>query len=253
MAQFLINKWLNFYLRNTDFFKQAVNAAIDAEILKRNRFRKIQIKDTKEQKLNFMTPEQLNAFLKTTKEENNRTAYTLSLLLAHTGMRIGEALGVTWKEIDFQKGTIEIKRTRDRYGPRTPKTNNSYRVIYLPQNVLKELERYKTYCKELLLLNGEKFNLSNYIFISNETALPYGTTAYRAVLYRVSKKIGIKVRAHTFRHTFATILISKGIDVVAVAGILGNTPKMVLQVYAHVIEKRNAELTDVINQSIENC
>lgn len=65
----------------------------------------------------------------------------------------------------------------------------------------------------------------------------------------MSKKVGFKVRVHTFRHTFATILISKGIDVVSVAAILGNTPKMALQVYAHVIENRNAELTNIINQA----
>ena len=235
-----------------DFFKQVINAAIDVEILKRNRFTKIQIKTPENPAANFMTAEQLALFLQTMKDDGNRTAYMIAQVLAHTGMRIGEALGLQWKDIDFELGTVTIKRTRDQYGPRTPKTKNSYRTIHLPANTLNELERYKTYCKKVLLRNGEKFKESNFVFISNETGAPYGTTSFRSVLRRMSKKVGFKVRAHTFRHTFATILISKGIDVVAVAAILGNTPKMVLQVYAHVIENRNAELTNIINQAMEN-
>lgn len=76
-----------------NYFKIAVNAALEEEILVRNRFKKVSIEQN-EQRKNFLTSHELNILLDTTKKYSHITGYTLTLLLAYTGLRIGEALGV---------------------------------------------------------------------------------------------------------------------------------------------------------------
>ncbi|MER1985948.1 MAG: tyrosine-type recombinase/integrase [Solibacillus sp.] len=67
---------------------------------------------------------------------------------------------------------------------------------------------------------------------------------------RVNKEIGLDVKLHTFRHMFATILISEGIDAVTVAKISGNIATMVYKVYAHTLENQMAKATNIIEQSM---
>lgn len=233
-----------------DFFKQVVNAAIDVEILKRNRFTKIQIKEKENKAPNVLTAAQLAQFLTTMKQTENETAIMTTLLLAHTGMRIGEAFGLQWSDIDFENQTAAITKTRDSYGTRTPKTTNSLRTVNLPNSVVQELQKYRTFCKKLLLFHGMKFKEDSFILISPNSAHPYGNVVYRNALIRVNTETGLDVKPHTFRHTFATILISQGIDAVTVAKILGNTATMVYKVYAHALENQTIKATNIIEQSI---
>lgn len=233
-----------------DFFKQIVNAAIDAEILKRNRFTKIQIKDVETKEPNVLTAVQLAHTLNTLKEYEDDTAYMTAVLLAHTGMRIGEALALQWSDIDIENQTVKITKTRDRYGTRTPKTTNSVRTIKLPDSVIQHLLKYRTYCKKQLIFHGLSFKNDTYILLSPTTALPYGSTVFRNALDRVNKRTGLDAKPHTFRHTFATILISEGIDAVTIAQVLGNTAAMVYKVYAHALESQTTKTTSIIEQSI---
>lgn len=235
-----------------DFFKQVVNAAIDVEILKRNRFTKIQIKDSETKAPNVLTAAQLEHYLKTVKEIENETVVMTTLLLAHTGMRLGESYGLQWRDIDFEKQILSITKTRDKYGTRTPKTSNSIRTINLPNSIILELQKYKIYCKKLLLSHGMKLKEDSYVLISPNSARPYGSVVYRDGLIRVNKVTGLDVKPHTFRHTFATILISQGIDAVTVAKILGNTSEMVYKVYAHALENQTLKATNVIEKALES-
>lgn len=83
-------------------FKIAINAAVEDEIIPRNRFNKISI-EQEEELDNFLTSEELNILLDVTKKHENITNYTFILLLAYTGLRKGEALGLKWKNITSKK------------------------------------------------------------------------------------------------------------------------------------------------------
>lgn len=116
-------------------FKVAINAAVDDEIIPRNRFNKITISNERNED-NFLTSKELKMFLSHAKELENITNYSLILLLSFTGLRKGEALGLTWKNIDFKTKTLTVERTRDNKGVRTPKTKNSYRTILIDDTPL---------------------------------------------------------------------------------------------------------------------
>lgn len=147
-------------------FKIAINAAVEEEILIRNKFSKVTLPIDDEIKDNYLDENDLSIFINYAKENEHITAYTVLLTLAYTGMRRGELLGLLWEDIDFTKNTITIKRTRDYNGIRTPKTKNSYRTIRVDQFVMDQIQTYQKWCKELLFTFGKKISDDTIVFIS---------------------------------------------------------------------------------------
>lgn len=73
----------------------------------------------------------------------NITNYTFLIVLAYTGLRKGEGLGLCWKDIDMKNLTLTVERTRDNKGVRPPKTENSYRTIDLDESIISQLKNIK--------------------------------------------------------------------------------------------------------------
>lgn len=233
------------------FFKIAINAAVDDEIIPRNRFNKITIPQEEKLMDNFLTAEELNMFLSTTKIHENITNYSLILLLAFSGLRKGEALGLTWNNLNFRDKTLTIERTRDEKGTRTPKTKNSYRTIFIDDIVLNQLSLYKTRCKEIKLSNGMHLKEEDYIFISHPSGTPVAASTLNNVFNRISDKANIKrITPHGLRHTHATLLIAQRIPVNIIADRLGNTPKMISEVYSHSFKQLEKESVTAFNESL---
>jgi integrase len=67
--------------------------------------------------------------------------YMPTVLAAYTGMRRGEVLGLRWRDIDFDKGTLQIAQTIELIGGKicvtAPKTERSFRTINLPASLLR--------------------------------------------------------------------------------------------------------------------
>lgn len=230
-------------------FKVAVNAAVDNEIIPRNRFNKISIPNEKTTD-NFLTSLELKSFLAAAKELENITNYSLILLLAYTGLRKGEAYGLKWGDIDFENKTISVERTRDNKGVRSPKTKNSYRTILIDDTLIKQLRIYKSWCRETLLSFGARLNNDDFIFISYQTGAPIVDATLKYSFDRIIKKTDIKrITPHGLRHTHATLLIGQRIPVKVIAERLGNTPQMILDIYGHSFKALEEESV----QAFENA
>ena len=239
-------------------FKVMINSAVDAEIITRNRFTKIVIqgKDT-EDKVgdNFYTPEELSLFMRYCNEQENITVRTVFMLLASTGMRRGEVAALRWKDINFDDMTINIGRTRDRYGERKAKTENSIRTLNMGEALVSTLKKYKAWSKQYLLANGawkdEKKFEESFAIISYQTCEAISDTYISSSLRRLIKKNNLKeITPHGFRHTFATILINSGVPPTTIAKMLGNTTSMVTEVYAHSFEENEKRAAKVIESVV---
>jgi integrase len=103
-------------------FKVAINAAVDSEILPWNRFNKITIPGGQEETENFLTAVELNLFLTAAKERENITNYTMILLLSYTGLKKGEALGLTWNDVDLVKFLLNEHEIKEEHGRQRRKT-----------------------------------------------------------------------------------------------------------------------------------
>lgn len=233
-------------------FKVAVNAAVDNEILTRNRFNNIKI-EQEEAADNFLTAEELEKLISAAEQFENITNYTLLLTLSYTGVRKGEAQGFRWTDFDSEKSTITVNRTRDNKGVRSPKTKRSIRTIYISDRLTAQLKKYKIWCKSLKLSFGKSFSEDEYIFLSHQTGEAITDNKGKYALDRLIKKLEIKrISIHGLRHTHASILVSKGVPVPTIAKRLGNTAEMINNVYGHSYEAMEMQTVNVFDDSLKS-
>ncbi|WP_280149922.1 tyrosine-type recombinase/integrase [Bacillus safensis] len=226
-------------------FKIAINAAVDNEVINKNRFVKVKIKNDQQVEKpndNFYTAAELKKFLDIVKSTGKMTQYTMILFLASTGARKGEAMGLRWSDIDFANDTITISRTRDSIGVRSPKTKNSYRTIKGGGELMNQLKLYRNSCKELKFSFGSHLKDDNYVFINQSNGKPVSDNFLNHAMKKVFEENDLKrITVHGLRHTHATILIGKKIPTRAIADRLGNTPEMIHRVYSHSFEELELE------------
>lgn len=107
-----------------------------------------------------------------------------------------------------------------------PKTKNSVRTLYLPQQTI-----------DLLIQEHEKHPDNPYMFPSPVTGSMYGPDCVGRIHKKLLKKAGIdeSIRFHDLRHTFATMALRNGIDVKTISNILGHySAGFTLDTYTHV-------------------
>jgi integrase len=155
----------------------------------------------------------------------------------YTGLRVGELCGLMWKDIDFKRKLLYVRRTVQRVksdgdGGKTeiafltPKSLTSERSVPLADNLIRFLSEQK------------KSSASCYVLsFDGEPVEP------RVVQYRFKKLLrtaGLRdVNFHTTRHTFATRALESGCDIKTLSEFMGHASATVtLNRYAHVLDDR---------------
>lgn len=165
---------------------------------------------------------------------NNLTHFRLGILISlYTGLRIGEICGLKWEDIDFDSGTLTIRRTvmriqnvepdsstKTKLIVAKPKTDCSGRTIPLPGFLLEILKNRKK-APDIYVTSGK--------YMVQEPRCFY--TDYK----RLMKKIGLDdYNYHALRHTFATRCIEQNFDVKSLSEILGHSDvNITLKRYVH--------------------
>ncbi|MFS7001169.1 tyrosine-type recombinase/integrase [Carnobacterium maltaromaticum] len=137
-------------------FMSIVNAAVLDDVLDKNRFK--QIVFNVQQTDRFFNNDELLKFLTyldTVNFDSFEFRYkVLFTTFLYSGMRKGEALGLTWNDINFKEKHITVNKSRDRHGMKPPKTKTSYRTIDVDDTLIDLLRRYKIYEKANCLKKG---------------------------------------------------------------------------------------------------
>lgn len=201
-----------------------------------------------------LQPEQLKAVL-TALEAEPLPFRALITLFISTGCRRGEALALTWDKIDFEKCEILIDRSMI-YLPETgiqsgtTKTGNSRRVA-LPAEMVTLLRKLRAYQTEERLKLGDLWENHNLVF-TRWNGAPRNPGNVNLDLDEFCKKHGLPhINPHLFRHSAASILLSNGVDVLTVAGMLGHSDvSTTLDTYAHAIDEAKRKTADCISDTI---
>ncbi|MCF6206923.1 MAG: site-specific integrase [Sulfurovum sp.] len=160
----------------------------------------------------------------------NRNHYmrNIILLMFASGMRPGEVMSLQWSDIDFERKTISITKTRIRGKDGPPKTKASYRVIDMLPLAEEALRDQYEHTKDY-----------EYVFISSKKEPFYSHDVIGLNFQRILKHADIKPRVlYNLRHTYASHMISNGIDIVYVSKQLGHdNPNITLTIYTHFIEE----------------
>ena len=175
-----------------------------------------------------------------------RTAITL---LANTGVRRGELCGLKWENVNLSSGIIEINlnlvrnRKTGKTIIQTPKTKTSIRTIYITSSETKLLKEYKAWQNEERLRLGEYFRDQGFVFTQDDGD-PIAPDSLTNYCNKLSKKTGIYIHPHMFRHTQASLLIANGASIPDVSKRLGHAQiSTTMNIYAHAL--RNADERNV--------
>ncbi len=185
--------------------------------------------------------EQSKAFLKTIEGHRFQALFTVTLF---TGMREGEALGLMWDCVDFDKGTILInkqlqleKKRQGRYIFASLKNDRS-RIITPAPWVMQVLRRHRGHQTEQRLLYGEVWENSGLVFtdeLGHHLAIHTVYKAFKAAAASIGSPT---TRFHDLRHTYAVASIRSGDDIKTVQNNLGHaTAAFTLDVYGHVTDQ----------------
>lgn len=238
----------------------ALKQAVENDLIERNPAERVRMPKFAKKEVQILSVSDQKKLEAAAMEWNNPLAFTIVLAL-YTGMRIGEILGLTIDDINFEKKELYVRRTVNNVKVPTagrskaqkiinePKTEKGRRSIPLPNFVLDMLREYIADRNAMVeaVCGYWKYNTTSeeaeawedegYIFITSQGEL-CGYTNLTQIFKRVIKVSGVKpINFHALRHTFATRCLEAGFDIKSLSDILGHTDaKMTLNVYSHALD-----------------
>lgn len=162
--------------------------------------------------------------------QSYRNAAIVELLFS-TGIRVSELCNIKIDDIDLNAKTLKIigKGSKER-------------ILYIGnENVLNVLKQYKILCQDRIMESG-------YFFI-NKCNKKLSEQAVRNFLIRIENQItgNVHITPHMFRHTFATLLLEKDVDIRYIQKILGHSSITITQIYTHVAYPKQKEIMTIKN------
>ena len=163
----------------------------------------------------FITFDEFNKMLSFVKKKRDRL---ILMVLFYTGVRVSELVNIKKEDINFEGGFIRVfgKGGKERYVP-------------IPKFLINELEEYIKYLK-----SDKLFDIS--------------TRQVERIVKKYAKLAGInkKVTPHVLRHSLATTLLSKGVDIRYIQELLGHSSLSITQIYTHVVPRQLKEIYEKI-------
>lgn len=229
--------------------RAALNQALKWGALSRNVATLVDVPKASKRKESFLAPDAVGIFLEHAQGDRY---YAYFRVLLDTGMRPGEALALTWGDVDLQQGIIHINKAistgRKQIYHGEPKTQKSRRSLLVTPDAIAALKAHKAHiAKERL--KAEYWEDKNLVF-PNE----YGDYSdqgkissrhFKAILRKAD--LPIQTRVYDLRHTNATLLMAANTHPKVVAERLGHsTTQLTLDTYSHVVSAMQEQVVDTL-------
>jgi len=186
---------------------------------------------------------QLKAFLDGTKEERLSPLWHL---LAMTGLRRGEALGLRWEDVDLEAGRISVRRALIPNGAvvvvSEPKTAKGRRSVALDPETVEVLKSQAAQQLDDQQRKGDDWNDTGLVFTKENGEAWHPEVVSRFFRQAVKRSLLPEIRLHDLRHTHATLALRAGIHPKVVSERLGHaTIAITLDTYSHAIPAMQEE------------
>ncbi len=218
----LCNKSINNQLT---ILRKCLDTAVEWQILEN--MPRIKLLKTPPNKFDYLNEEECEILL----NNSSGNLHDLILLALNAGLRFGELIALTWKDVDFNKKILSINKAVARGRLGTTKSNKN-RHIPLTNSVLE------------MFHNRKRDN--ELIFSENDTFLVQAK--YVKKIHKLCKDLEFRrIGWHVLRHTFASHLAQKGISLKAIQELLGHSDIQTTMRYAHLSPKELRQAVDVLS------
>ena len=222
--------------RLLSILKHVGNEGVRLRVLRHNPVSDFKPPRQEHRELDILTANQIRQLLKSV--EGHR--YELIVVLGATcGVRVGEALGTRWEDVDLQRGTIEIKRTVWRSTVLLPKTKTSRRTIKLPQRAIEALSR--------------RYNKTSGYLCPTRSGKPTADSNFHNEWKKILVNAGLprETTFHALRHGAASLLLGQNVPIPVVSKYLGHSnPSTTMRVYAHMIDGMGGMAADGMDKAL---
>lgn len=219
---------------------------------------------TEEELPKFMEKNELAEFLRLAKNRGLGDDYLIFLLMAYTGIRIGEVCVLTWSDIDFEASTISINGTLNnpddistQYKIGTPKTKSARRTIDVDPKIITELEKHRIKQNEFKMSKRKTYHDAGFVFGRADTAFGYPPKR-RTIELRMNRltqwmKLSQHLTPHSLRHTHTSLLAEAGVSLEAIMQRLGHKNDLTTRlVYLHVTKTVKKEASEKFTALMSN-
>ena len=217
--------------RELSCLKNMLRKAVDWEYLETNPAWGVSQQREDAEEVEFLREEEIEPLLDAC-PPHTRAVVIVAL---HTGMRRGELLNLQWRDVDFKngdKGLIMVRKSKN------------HDIRYIPMNALVR-ETLQTLPRNIAAGKEESFVFAK----STGEGLKSIRNGFEGAVRRC--KLGKHIRFHDLRHTFASHLVMKGVDLRTVAKLMGHRDIRVTMRYAHLAPDHLQAAVDVLTMDRE--
>lgn len=213
-----------------------------AEVLKKTKFLR-----NEQRTLNFWTLDEFQKVVTSFDQTDTHEVWGLSVLsfLFLSGLRIGEAQALEWKDLDFKSQLVHVTKTMIYHNAHDfhtdqPKTKASIRKVALSADCLRQLERWH---------ECQKHSIGTCRYVFSTTGIPMNRTVVERLIRRKAMQAMVPIiRIHDLRHSHASLLIEQGANPLLVRDRLGHSDvKITLQIYGHMYPNRDKQLAQLLD------
>ena len=254
-AQHLSSSTVRYCLK---VLRMALDHACKLDLVARNVALLVDFPKVEHAEIEPFTAEQTMKFIEAAKGHRLGALFSVALAI---GLRKGEALGLKWSAIDFERGTLAVRIALQRVkmpGEKkgklllTEPKRKSRRTINLPRACVSSLLEHRAIQEKERRLAGSRWQEADYVFTTG-----IGTPMEPRNLERAYRQIlalaGLHhIRIHDLRHTAATLLLTQGVHPRVVMELLGHSQiAITMNTYSHVVPALMKEAANQMDAALK--
>jgi integrase len=233
--------------------KTALTTAERQGLVMRNVAKLVELPSYSQEEVVPLTPAEAERLIEVSHCFRQGALVTVALAL---GLRVGEATGLRWQDVDLAKRRVQVRvqaqRERGVWRLKELKTRTGRRTIPLPKAALEALRVQRVQVAEERLRAGALWTDWDLIFPSL-TGQPTDRTQVERWLKAMCREAGVEPkRVHDLRHTCASLLLAQGVPLHEVSAILGHSSiRITNDVYGHFYDEERQKIADAMDRALK--